>query len=154
MDEQQEAFRQLNALVLVAHPIKGIVDFVNGIYNNQVNVPNTTVPDDTYIPADWVTSDPNSQKIYRGVFRQYCRLCHIGSVVVPFAKFSDFQAQAGQISNFVCGKPGSFSDDMPHAEVPFGGLAGSNNDPFGFWMDKVAQADLEKFLSDNNAACP
>lgn len=155
IDEQQEAFRQLNSLVLATQPIQGIVAFVNGIYNNNVNVAHTAVPDDTYIPADWVTGDPNSQKIYKGVFRKYCRMCHVASAVLPFAKYSDFQANAGQISSLVCGKlPGPFSHDMPHAEVPFGGLAGSNNNSYGFWMDGTAVSDLQKFLKSNNAACP
>jgi cytochrome c5 len=155
IDEQQEALRQLNALVLATQPTQGIVDFVNGIYKNRVNVQYATVPDDRYIPDDWVTSDPNSQKIYKGVFRKYCRMCHIASTAVPFAKFSDFQAAAGHISTFVCGKsPGPFSQDMPHAQVPFGGSAGQSNNSYGFWMDGTAQSDLKTFLSQNQAPCP
>lgn len=155
LDDQQEGFRQLNAFVLATQPIPSITTLINGLYNNQVNTPFATIPDDTYIPADWATSDSDSQKIYKGTFRKYCRMCHVASAAAPFNTFSEFKASAGQISNFVCGKlPGSLSHDMPHAEVPFGGLSGSQNNSYGFWMDGNSQNDLKSFLSHNGASCP
>lgn len=73
---------------------------------------------------------------------------------------SRFARQAAtQIQNFVtCGASSIVkqSHDMPHAEVPFGGMAGSTNEfgpGQGFWMDAFAQDDLNKFLASQNIKC-
>src|SRR5439155_14458654 len=155
IDDQQEGFRQLNALVLATQPVASISTLINDLYNNQVGTFGAAIKDDTYIPTDWNTSDADSPKIYKGVFRKYCRMCHVASTAAPFNTFAQFKASAGQISNFVCGNlPGALSHDMPHAEVPFGGLSGSQNNSYGFWMDGNAHQDLLDFLSHNNASCP
>jgi cytochrome c5 len=148
LDTQQPAFQKLNAMVLDTHPNQPIQDLVHCLYSYTVDPSNNcstldtvhtqgaTIPDDTFIPADW-SGDKTSKNIYKHVFRNYCRMCHIASSV-SFGTFSSFNAAL--VNSLVCG-----SRDMPHAEVPFGGLKGETR-PFGFWMDGTAKSDLQDFL--------
>jgi hypothetical protein len=158
LDSQQEAFRQLNALVLKAPHTPAIANMINGLYSGNVNLPGATVPDDTYIPAGW-DIDKNSRNLYRHVYRKYCRTCHVSQMYnddykdnLAFESFSDFQKKAYEIGREVCG-----FRSMPNSEVPYGatypgGYAFTPVSKFGdqgFWMDGVAKSDLRDFLSAN-----
>jgi hypothetical protein len=136
LDSQQEAFRQLNKMVLDTHPNQPIQNLINGLYSNNVGTSGAAVPDDTFIPQDWKDSQL-SKNLYKGLFRHYCRMCHVASTL-SFESFASFPA--APVHAVVCG-----SHDMPHAEVPFGGLAGSQQG-FGLWKDGAAIQDLKDFL--------
>ena len=148
LDGQQEVFRRLNVMVLETQPNQAIQDLVHCLYSyttdptnncralNNINTQGATIPDDTFIPADWAT-DKTSKTVYKHVFRNYCRMCHVASNA-SFNTFGSFNAAT--VNAIVCG-----TRDMPHAEVPFGGLAGSQQG-FGLWKDGTALSDLREFL--------
>lgn len=129
LDDQQDGFQKLNALVNATNPEPAIADFIDGIYRNADGTPRTKVTDDKYIPDDW----KGQETLYSSVYRPYCRMCHMASRKAPFLKFTDFQAAAPLIEEKVC-----HSTDMPNAEVPY----------VIFWQNKLAQEDLRKFLTD------
>jgi hypothetical protein len=145
-DNQQEAFRQLNALVLKTRPSPAIQNLINGWYAGNVNTPGATVPDDTYIPPGW-SGDKDSRNLYRHVFRNYCRTCHVAQLgTMAFEKIGDLDAEL--LARTVCG-----SRSMPNAEVPYGSLVYGGEFIFprnrfgsGFWVDEVAKSDLRAFL--------
>jgi hypothetical protein len=126
LDDQQEGYRKLNALVKETHPAPAIQDFIDGTYNNAVDTAGTLAID-TYVPQGWV----GQEKLYNGVYRQYCRMCHLASRT-PFLTFAQFKTFAGTIENKVCD-----STDMPNAQVPYVRL----------WQDRIAQDDLRQFLT-------
>jgi hypothetical protein len=138
LDAQQESFRQLNAFVLAANPSPNVQALINGLYSNNVNVAGTTIPDDTYVPAAWHSTDGSEDKTYKGVFRQYCRMCHLAQDSPDFSSYSSFQSQgnASLVNALVCN-----AADMPHAEIPFGGIKG-----LGFWWDTPSLTDLNTVL--------
>ena len=141
LDDQQEGFRKLNALVNDTSPAPAIADYINKTYNNAVQTPLTPATD-TYLPAGWdpdklpmppVPIPPESKDVYNSVYRQYCRMCHMASEKAPFLTFADFKAAAQLIEEKVC-----HSTDMPNAEVPYA----------RFWKDEIAKEALRKFLTD------
>jgi hypothetical protein len=147
LDSQQEALRQLNNLVASTNPAPAIANLINGLYSGSVATPGTTIPNDTYVPSNSQTGDWSANPtVYKGVFRDYCRMCHLAQdPPADFSSYSEFQGLAGGVSSLVCGSV----HDMPHAEVPFGGLAGStqfSNSGLGFWWDPKAILDLNSFL--------
>ena len=87
---------------------------------------------DGFTPTGWA----DNPKLYQGVVRQYCRMCHMAQPE-SFTKSSDFVGFANQIQHEVCD-----THDMPHAQVPFG----VDGRKIGFWKDNVAQHDLGNFL--------
>ena len=125
LDDQQEALRKLNALVLATNPTKPIQDLINGMYPGGV-------AQDGYVPTGW-SGDPT---LYTGVIRPYCRMCHLAQPA-PFTSSSDFADLAGNVSHEVCSK-----HTMPHSQVAYG----LNGKKIGFWNDRVAQQDLGNFL--------
>ncbi|MGC2527246.1 MAG: hypothetical protein WA639_05840 [Candidatus Acidiferrum sp.] len=146
LDDQQESFRQLNNLVLTTNPNPAIANLINGLYSGNVATPGTTILGDSYVPSAW-SANPT---LYKGVFRKYCRMCHIAQ-----DSPSDFStlAEFGRVDvepQFVCGYGGGGGGGvMPHAEVPFGGLAGSTKFSglgVGFWWDFTAISDMNSFL--------
>lgn len=144
---QQESFRQMNAMILATNPSPNIQALINGLYSNNVNVPNTTIPDNSYVPASWQTADGSGQKLYTGVFQQYCRMCHLAQDAPDFSSYTSFQNSAAAINGIVCN-----AGDMPHAEIPFGGANGP-----GFWWDLAALNDLNTVLQQklgSGSGCP
>lgn len=145
---QQDAFRQLNNLVASTNPATAISDLITGLYSGNVAIPGSTVSANTFVPTSWSVNPT----LYTGVFRRYCRMCHLAQdPPADFSSFSEFQSLAGGISGLVCQNSVSGSHDMPHAEIPFGGLAGStnfSNSQVGFWWDPTAIADLNSFLQN------
>lgn len=127
LDNQQEAFRQLNALVLKTTPLPAIKNLINGWYSGNANTPGATIPDDTYIPSGWDVDDA-SRNLYRNVFRKYCRSCHIAQQI-------SFESVAGLAPEAVA-KRVCTDHTMPNAEIPFD----------IFWFDGVAQSDLRDYF--------
>jgi len=152
LDNQQEAFRQLNALVLKTNPTPAIRNLINGLYPDGVNTPGATVPDDTYIPAGW-DIDKQSRNLYRNVYRKYCRMCHVAQkgyvvnnqfVSLAFESLDEFKTKCLMVRDLV------YSHSMPNSEVPYGAFQSGNPFPVarfpGFWTDGVAQSDLQDFV--------
>jgi len=129
IDDQQEGFRKLNALVNQTNPEPEIAAFIDGLYHSAVDTPRTVVADDSYVPDDW----QGQETLYNSVYRPYCRMCHMASRDRSFLKYADFLRFAPQIEEKVC-----HSTDMPNAQVPF----------VRFWQDKIAQERLRQFLTD------
>jgi hypothetical protein len=170
VDKQQEGFRLLNLMVKTANGgsqpqtanQQAINDFINGIYcpdpNNGGVLANCTTPvensgstaSDTYVPSGWFGSSAN-QKVYSEVIKPYCRMCHMAQTFT-FTTPDQFTAFAAPLA--------CIQNDMPHAEVPFGGPPGSspdtanpflnNNDTSVFWLDTVAQNDLKTATGTTN----
>ena len=170
VNPQQEAFRMLNLLVKTANggnqpqnPNEtAIVDFINGMYcpdpNNGGVLSNCSTPvensgstaSDVYFPSNWIGSA--NQKLYSDVVKPYCRMCHLAQPVT-FFQATDFSPLF--VPSLLCTQ-----NDMPHAEVPFGGPAETNgpynenyNNPFitnndvsVFWLDSVAQNQAQTAL--------
>ncbi len=161
LDNQQEAFRQLNALVLKTSPTPAIKNLINGLYSGNVNTPGATVPDDTYIPAGW-DIDKQSRNLYRNVYRKYCRMCHVAQtgylvgnnfISLAFESLDEFKTKCVMVGDTVYGL-----HSMPNSEVPYGvqfpGVIvpySKFGDNQGFWEDAVAQSDLADFLG--GASC-
>jgi hypothetical protein len=158
LDNQQEAFRQLNALVLKTSPTPAIKNLINGLYSGNVNTPGATVPDDTYIPAGW-DIDKQSRNLYRNVYRKYCRMCHVAQrgylvgdqfISLAFESLDEFKTKCVMVGDTVYGL-----HSMPNSEVPYGarygGIGESRFGDQGFWVDAVAQSDLADFLG--GASC-
>jgi mono/diheme cytochrome c family protein len=123
---QEDVFRQLNAMVLATNP-NGvdtpnlpISSLINGWYSGcgGVNTPGCTV-NDTYAPPPPAVGWPGHATLYQTIPRVYCRTCHgsqgSGSTGFPdWTQYSDFN-NPGFISFAAC----SAAPVMPHAEVPF-----------------------------------
>ncbi len=74
LDNQQEGYRQLNALVKETQPAPtpttpptAIADFIDRMYHNTVDTPGTVVTDDSYLPPGWA----GQETLYKNVYRQY-----------------------------------------------------------------------------------
>jgi len=126
LDDQQEGYRKLNALVNDTSPAPAIADFIGGTYNHAVDIAGTRALEN-YVPPGW----SGQEKLYNSVYRQYCRMCHLASRT-PFLDFTQFQGLKTVIEDKVCQ-----STDMPNAQVPYA----------KFWQDKIAQDDLRRFLN-------
>jgi len=136
-DDQAESFRQLNAIVASTTPTAAIQEFINGTYPAGVSTPNSAAVDG-FTPVGW----QDNTKLYQGVVRQYCRMCHMAQPE-SFAKSSDFVGFVNQIQHEVCD-----THDMPHAQVPFG----VDGRKIGFWKDNIAQHDLGNFFKSQGVA--
>lgn len=147
LDDQQEAFRQLNALVMKTNPTPAIRNLLDGWYAGNVETPGATIPDDGYIAPGWDV-DTVSRRVYQSVYRPYCRMCHVAQMgPLAFENVSDFDAEA--VQSAVCGWR-----SMPNAQVPYGDLRTSAEgekallpqsrfgQSQGFWVDEVAKNDL------------
>jgi fibronectin type III domain protein len=125
--DQEEAFRQLNALVKstkpnATHPDNPIVTFIDGMYGGRVEVPGTKA-NNTWVPSGWSTA-PN---VYNAVVKQFCRTCHMAmGGDLTFSTYQKFRSPAynpntgrylgglkDRIQMAIC------NGSMPHAEVPF-----------------------------------
>jgi hypothetical protein len=174
LQNQQEAFRELNYLVLQTNPSPAIKCLINDLYSNtssnpllppnncattpNINVFGNGINDDSYVPGAWSTSSGSVSGpiIYKGVFRKYCRMCHLAQdPPADFSTLAEFQGLAGGANSLVC-----TMHDMPHAEVPFGGQTTGGSPKFsangiGFWFDHASISDLNTVLQQNGgSACP
>jgi len=125
LDDQQEPFRQLNALVKTTNPTPAIVTVLDGMYPDGIENANS-IAVDGFVPSGW----SGHETLYNSVVRQYCRTCHLASGV-DFGSFQKFKNAAVNIERLVCE-----THDMPHAEVPTA----------MFWRDTLALNDLRDFL--------
>jgi hypothetical protein len=136
LDDQQESLRKMNAMVKATstppasqtpnQAQAAILEFVNGLYPDGVDN-SGSIAVDGWVPSGW-SANP---KLYNGVVRQYCRMCHLAQTST-FATYQQFKNSAAAVEDYVCN-----SHDMPNAEVPFA----------RFWRDDVlAKADLRDFL--------
>jgi hypothetical protein len=113
--DQEEAFRKLNAIVRSTNPNPRnphdpIRQWIDGMYTNTVNTPNTRSRDD-FVPQGW-----NSQRgPYLNFVAPYCRSCHVSvkNELLDFTRHIDFKFQALTRTD-VCR-----DRKMPHAQVPF-----------------------------------
>jgi hypothetical protein len=124
---QEEGFRQLNQLVLATHPEArggtGIVELINGLYDDAVNTPGA-VQNPNYLPASWQVT-PAVANAYHDVVKPYCRSCHVARQVAllqpqPSPAPTPPAALGFPIPNRMLG-PLAFSDmcnnhTMPHAQ--------------------------------------
>jgi hypothetical protein len=125
LNGQQEAFRQLNAMVKSTNPkvdddgFSPIVELIDGFYPGGVDVP-FSVATDTYVPGPW--SDANNLNIaalYNQITKPHCRACHLAQDGdLNFYGFFPFRDSVPQYS--ICNLR-----EMPHAQAPF------NN----FWLN-------------------
>ncbi|HBY98078.1 MAG TPA: hypothetical protein DEP84_29735 [Chloroflexi bacterium] len=111
--DQQEQFRQLNALVRDTNPSASIMELIDGWYaaTGSVYTPGSRL-DPTFVPSGYA-GDPG---LYTTVFKPYCRSCHIAQLSYPFA--TPTQLLAWNVSsNQNTGYAVFHVFDMPHAEV-------------------------------------
>jgi cytochrome c5 len=113
LNDQQEAFRKLNAMVKstspnATNPNNPIVTFIDGMYSGGVGTPGTHA-NDSWVPAGWAAK-PN---VY-DVFKRTCRTCHLASQGYDFTSYQGFIDAKVPIQIAVCN-----GKTMPHAEVPY-----------------------------------
>lgn len=103
---QQEAFRQLNEIVLDTNPTSDIQNIINGWYENTggVDTVGATAEDD-YVPSAW-NSDSG---VYNKVVKTTCRGCHAAQTN-NLGSPSSVQYASGSVCS---------SKTMPHAEKAF-----------------------------------
>jgi hypothetical protein len=114
--DQEEAFRKLNAFVRSLspnprNPHDPIRQWIDGMYSNDVNVPNTVSRDDS-VPQGW-----NAQRgPYLNFIAPYCRSCHVAVRNEKFdlTRHADFYSLPLLVRDDVCHRR-----VMPHAQVPF-----------------------------------
>jgi len=128
--EQQEAFRQLNFMVLSpGNRSVAIQNLINGMYQDMVDVPGT-IPIDDFVPlpgtSGLATGWQAYPEMYERVVRPYCRGCHI-AMSIDFLDYEEFVVYHDDIETAVCA-----SRAMPHAEVPYE----------KFWQDFGAKLTL------------
>lgn len=113
--DQEEAFRKLNALVRDTSPNptnthNPIVTFIDGMYPGGVGTSGTTAMD-TYVPPGW-SGKPN---VYAIIIKPYCRTCHMAMAdYLDLTEYTQFTSLAARIQDSACVKK-----DMPHAAVPY-----------------------------------
>lgn len=128
--EQQEAFRQLNFMVLSpGNRSVAIQNLINGMYQDMVNVPGT-IPIDDFVPlpgsSGLATGWQAYPEMYERVVGPYCRGCHI-ALNPDFLDYQEFVLYHNSIERDVCQ-----TFVMPHAEVTFN----------RFWQDFGAKLFL------------
>jgi hypothetical protein len=123
LNDQQEKFRQLNALVKQTGPTPGISQLIDGLYAPNAVTTAGAIASDTYVPPGW---NQNSNSVvdvgeYLGFIKPGCRTCHSSSSVpaYDFLESDDFTgALIPTIRQLVCGKTSGTSRGhvMPQAE--------------------------------------
>ncbi len=117
---QEEAFRQLNAMVLqtrdgatdgrieavMLSPQPGAVDTVGAAFDRD------------YVPTTWQASgsDRVTPVLYAEVVKPYCQMCHVANNTIALDDLASMQPLSGIIEANTCGE-GSFGLGMPHAEM-------------------------------------
>jgi len=139
LSDQQEAFRQLNALVLTTPVTDGIQNEINALYldpsgESHLNTPGAQAAT-RYVLDAW----QSAPVLYQEVIRPYCQGCHsalVGSL--QFQSPDDVRARASGILSAVCDLK-----EMPHSE-----LANRH-----FW-ESSARAHLLQALDSARACAP
>jgi hypothetical protein len=99
-DDQQDAFRRLNAMVKLASATPATAALIDGMYAPDPVTSSGAVANDTFVPGDWNVNTA-SKSMYNGVIKRYCRTCYVSSNVATrdFAQRADFDALQGAIIN-------------------------------------------------------
>lgn len=120
--DEQDQFRQLNALVKSTNPNTSdpndpIRNLIDGLYPCGVNTPGCQALN-TYVPPPPMPGWTGHTALYQTIPRVYCRTCHVAQFSsIDWTQFSDFGSTfASDIQSRVCT---SGSHVMPEAEVPF-----------------------------------
>ena len=115
LDDQQGAFRRLNAMVRSTQPSKAITQLIDGMYAPKAVTDNSAVWSDTYVPSAW-QGDLVNVGTYNGIIKKGCRTCHTSATnaSLDFLEPADWQApgRANLIRADVCGT----GHPMPQAE--------------------------------------
>lgn len=120
LDDQQEQFRQLNVLISDTDLTPAETDFLNGIYDGDLNTSGTWA-NDTYVPSGWVSSSGEAdQATYLGIIKPGCRMCHMSATnaAYDFLQATDWTPSlVTTIRQYLC-KPvaGGGIHQMPQAE--------------------------------------
>lgn len=119
LDDQQEALRKLNQLVVESkpndtNPNRPIVRFINSIYQQPGGVNGAgNVARVAQTPFGWQGHDTT----YQWISKPYCQLCHMAlEENLDFTTFNSFKNLSGLINADVCT---GTRRPMPHAQVPF-----------------------------------
>jgi hypothetical protein len=105
---QQPKFELLNLLVSLTPMTPATQDFLKGLYGGVMPGASGASPTNRAIPAQW-SVDPKDKSVHEGVYKLYCRTCHITSVK-PSLDFFDNPAEFSVSP--VCNP----THRMPHAE--------------------------------------
>jgi hypothetical protein len=132
---QEEAFHQLNTMMLKTDPPAAVRQLIDGWYRNGLRE-----QDSQFIPEGW---QARGQQLYRTVVKPFCRTCHVAmSPALDFHDFDTFAAQFGQINARVCTPSAEgILRNMPQAPVAFD----------QFWFNRTASTILSRFLQDAQA---
>ena len=119
LQDQQEAFRQLNAIVKntkpnSTNPHSPIEQFIDGTYPGGVGNQGSIAED--FVPSGW-SSEPS---LYKTIVKPYCRTCHLAfGETRDWTNAKQFLNLAPSVVTDICGGA------MPHAEVPL----------LNFWLE-------------------
>ncbi len=113
-EEQEDQFRELNALIKRSGAPPATIQLIDGTYGDKVDVPGQKANLD-WIPPGWST-DEESKTIYREVYKPYCRTCHVSQTGdFAFMRALDFKKEAAKLTESVCK-----TNEMPIAEATLG----------------------------------
>jgi hypothetical protein len=117
LSAQQEAFRQLNALIAQTPLTAAENDFLAGSYApNSVNTPGAFASD-AYVPSNWVSSTGQAlQSTYLGIVKVGCRTCHMSATnaSLDFLEETDWTPTlVNTIRRYIC-QPASASGSARH----------------------------------------
>jgi hypothetical protein len=122
LNEQQEKFRQLNALVKQTSPTTAISQLIDGMYDpNPVTTPGAFA-NDAYVPDAWRNANNSiaGTSAYLGIVKPGCRTCHASatSASLDFLEPDDWSPILQTIRNDVCSKTAGATrgHPMPQAE--------------------------------------
>jgi hypothetical protein len=122
LNEQQEKFRQLNALIKLTAPTAAISQLIDGMYApNAVTTPGAFA-NDAYVPDAWATANSTmaGTSAYLGIIKPGCRTCHASATnaSLDFLEPDDWSPLIPTIRNDVCKKTagGQRGHAMPQAE--------------------------------------
>jgi hypothetical protein len=76
LDEQQESFRNLNAIVLETNPSGPIQELIKGWYDPSGVKAEGSKLNQEFVPTSY-TKDEADKAVYKNVFAPYCRACPI-----------------------------------------------------------------------------
>lgn len=137
---QENAFRELNRIVLQTDPTRALRNLIEGWYGGP-GLPGSF--DETWVPYGW-TFTPEATSLYQNVIGKYCRACHIQraypeSMTNPnalasrmdFDEEADLEGLRNQIGQTVFAR-----STMPLALVTYDKL----------WNDPAAVAELIQYL--------
>ncbi|MBI1765618.1 MAG: hypothetical protein HYR56_29805 [Acidobacteria bacterium] len=125
LSNQQEQFRQLNAIIAATHPNNTnandpIVGLINGLYPCGVNNSGCIASD---TPPVWLSGWSSNTDLYQNVVRKDCRTCHVAQP--SYLDWTSLSQMTGgfkfSIQQNVCDPSTSTFRNhyMPHGEVPF-----------------------------------